>query len=430
MPLHLEGDLLSPDKTALYQEAMRRLVWALSVAAGLMVFAVVASVFVNANDFSLHGVYRNRLVRTFLGASNLEPLTNTEERRSGFTGFSDQDDLRMHEIEKERKARRGHRVAPFHVVNMTLNLTETRNTAWQERKAASFISTPLHTGGDLVGYRSSSKFGEGMKLGTAMAISGAAVSPNWGYHSSPLTSFLMSLFNVRLGSWQGNPRNNRTCEQRQPWVNLEIMLREALGRTSDEGRFVYLSDGGHFENLGLYEMVRRRCHTIVVSDAGADPSCALEDLGNAIRKIAIDLDVKIIFDRVDVAARDPDRHNPGVYCAMGRIVYPEPNAHEGRIIYIKAGLYGDAPADVRAYAASNAQFPHDSTLNQWFTESQFESYRALGSHAIRMIVSRPGAQGQGLITPGPLTLEQFVQAADDYLGRFTAAATTRVRVVA
>jgi hypothetical protein len=312
---------------------------------------------------------------------------------------------------------------------MSLNLTKIRDTAWQERKAASFISTPLHTGGHLVGYRESARFGEGMKLGTAMAISGAAVSPNWGYHSSPLTSFLMSLFNVRLGSWQGNPNNPRTCLDRQPWFSLEVVLREAFGRTSDDGRFIYLSDGGHFENLGLYEMVRRRCHTIVVSDAGADPTCTLEDLGNAVRKIAIDLDVKIVFDRIDVSRRDADPRNPGVYCATGRILYPENHAEVGRIIYIKAGVYGDAPADVRAYAAANARFPHDTTLNQWFTESQFESYRSLGSHAIRMITSHHKSTNPPIITPGAMPLEDFVNVAEAYLTGYPGVETHRVRLV-
>ena len=127
-----------------------------------------------------------------------------------------------------------------------------------------------------------------------MSLSGAAVSPNWGYHTSGLASFIVAIFNVRLGQWLGNPGvTNWTMDG--PKSGWQLFLQEALGRTSADQPFVYLSDGGHFENLGLYEMVRRRCHTIVVSDAGADPTCTLEDLGNSIRKISIDLGVTIEF---------------------------------------------------------------------------------------------------------------------------------------
>jgi hypothetical protein len=158
----------------------------------------------------------------------------------------------------------------------------------------------------------------------------------------------------------------------------------------------------------------------------------MEDLGNAVRKISIDLDVKIDFDRIDLSKRGNDPANPGVYCAIGRIIYPEPGAPQGTIIYIKPGLYGDAPADVRAYAAANAKFPHDTTLNQWFTESQFESYRALGSHAIRMIASkRSVATGDIIREADHLNLKEFVGYAEDYLKGYAkrVKSPTQVRIV-
>ena len=72
-------------------------------------------------------------------------------------------------------------------------------------------------------------------------------------------------------------------------------MSEALGNTNDTGNFIQVSDGGHFENLALYEMVMRRCHRIVVVDGGADPKFELEDLGNAVRKVRIDLGIQIEF---------------------------------------------------------------------------------------------------------------------------------------
>jgi hypothetical protein len=448
-----------------------------AVAVALFLLSMLVSAFVNVNWFSLHALYRNRLVRTFLGASNVES-TPELEHRDRFDGFSLRDNLSMAELRESIGRRVKGVTAPaaasaaadctndlhanndrppggaadaaasslwsnqshrpgdhdqmsarlFPVLNMSLNVLATKNLAWQERKAEPFISTPLHTGGHLVGYRNSREYmggksatadqaKSGITLGTAMAISGAAVSPNWGYHSSPLTSFLMMLFNVRLGWWLGNPRHAKTWRYRGPLSSWKLFVQEALGQTDDDQPWLYLSDGGHFENLGLYEMIRRRCHTIVVSDAGADPNCTLEDLGNAVRKVWIDLGVKIEFQRILVRKRS-EVASAGVYCAIGDIIYPGEaevgqTDRRGRIVYFKPGFYGaDEPADVRAYAAANAKFPHETTLNQWFGESQFESYRSLGAYVIEAIcqtdardATAPGA-GEAV-----LSLEEFVDRA-------------------
>ncbi len=127
---------------------------------------------------------------------------------------------------------------------------------------------------------------EGISLGTAVAISGAAASPQMGHHSSPALAFLMSLFNVRLGWWLANPGHAGAGQYRSegPSFALGPLMAEMFGLTTDNRAYVYLPDGGHFENLALYEMVRRRCRYIVVSDAGCDPGFAFEDLGNALRK--------------------------------------------------------------------------------------------------------------------------------------------------
>ena len=197
----------------------------------------------------------------------------------------------MHELVVKR---------PFHVVNMALNLVRGKNLAWQQRKAESFTVTPLHAGSYRVGYRRSQDYGKGDKgesisLGTAVAISGAAASPNMGYHSSPGITFLLTLFNARLGWWLGNPgaAGQHTYDRAYPKFAIGPLLAETFGLTDDQSRYIYVSDGGHFENLGLYEMVLRRCHFIVLSDAGQDAEYTFEDLGNAIRKIRIDLGIPI-----------------------------------------------------------------------------------------------------------------------------------------
>ena len=185
-------------------------------------------------------------------------------------------------------------------------MVNSQRLAWQERKAESFTVTPLalrHRRGLATADRRIRRqdHAAGISLGTALAISGAAASPNMGYNSSPLVTLLLALFNVRLGWWLGNPGPQGEPSYYRsdgPKIAIEPFIAEMFGLTTDDGRYVYLSDGGHFENLGLYEMIRRRCRCIVVSDAGCDPEYGFEDLGNAVRKIAIDLGVYISFSEL------------------------------------------------------------------------------------------------------------------------------------
>jgi Patatin-like phospholipase len=376
----------------------------LLVMLGLIVSAFVISLFVNVNRFSMHALYRNRLVRAFLGSAR-GPVRHPDP----FTGFDPEDNPRMAELRPKRP------VSPlFHVINTALNVVSSRNPAWQERKAESFAITRLHCGNPFVRYRATADYG-GITLGTAMAISGAAVSPNQGYNSSPLIGFLLMLFNVRLGWWLGNPRR-RECLRGGPRLSIAPALQELAGATTDEGPWIYLSDGGHFENLGLYEMVRRRCRFIIVSDAGCDPQCTFEDLGNAVRKIYIDFGVSINFKKLDIRARQdpPAAAAAGVRFAIGNIFYPGSD-RPGWLLYIKPTYHGTTEGvDVRSYAADHPAFPHESTTDQWFSESQLEAYRALGAHIIEDICNggvhlKPGEM------PDPLTSQALRKSAEEYL---------------
>ncbi len=341
---------------------------------------------INPNKFSLHAMYRDRLIRAYLGASNPERDPNP------FTGFDERDNLKMAEL--WRRDRFNGRLLP--VINIALNLVAGSKLAWQERKAENFTVTPLHCGAAGVGYRRTEgpvgqRYGSrsGISLGTAVTISGAAASPNMGYHSSPLVTFILAFFNVRLGAWLGNPGppGDATFHLGYPNFSVGPMIAEAFGLTNNCSPYVYLSDGGHFENLGLYEMVLRRCHYIVVSDAGEDPLCSFADLGGAVRKIRIDFGISIEFDDIAIYPRseEEERNARGRNCAIGRIRYSEvdgPEAEDGVIIYIKPACYGNEPRDIYEYFKSNQAFPHESTTDQFFTESQFESYRMLGLHTM------------------------------------------------
>jgi hypothetical protein len=353
---------------------------------------------VNVNRFSLQAFYRNRLVRCYLGASNVPHVDAKGKEHAGrtpnfFTGFDPNDNLRLHKLRANR---------PLPVVNMALNLVGGENLAWQERKAESFTASPLHCGSAKLGYRPSETYGGkgGMSLGTAVAISGAAANPNMGYNSSSAVTFVMALFNARLGAWLGNPgpAGASTFRHSGPGATSPYwLLREAFGGTDDRRWYVNLSDGGHFDNLGLYEMVRRRCGFVLVCDAGQDLACRFDDLGSAIRKIRIDLGISITFpgDGIRILPKNVNERAPrGAYCATGQINYADVDADAppGTLIYVKPAICGVEPYDVYNYARASADFPHETTADQWFSESQFEAYRILGKTAMLAITATATAQ--------------------------------------
>jgi hypothetical protein len=371
----------------------------------LYLSGMVLGRFVNVNRFSLQATYRNRLVRAYLGASNRRRRPNL------FTGFDPADNLRLHALRDNR---------PLPLVNMALNLVAGEDLAWQQRKAENFTATPLHCGSGRLGYRRSQIYGggQGISLGTAVATSGAAANPNMGSNSSPALAFIMTIFNARLGIWLGNPgpRGSETYTRSGPKSSAGLILDEALSFTDARHPYVNLSDGGHFENLALYEQVRRRCRFIVIGDAGCDPTCAYDDLGNAIRKIRIDFGIPIDFaDRINIFPKNLEQANPAArYCAVGTIRYSDvdgPGAPDGTLIYIKPSICATESYDVYNYARSSLPFPHESTADQWFSESQFESYRALGREAVLTMVRN------GPNHTLPLSLTDFREDVEDYIRR-------------
>jgi hypothetical protein len=403
--------------------------------------ALVMGMVVNVNRFSLHGMYRNRLVRAYLGASN--------DRRhpDPFTGFDPADNLRMHVLRTSRPPRPASSPAPspteaaerarltevtspirvldanspapapqrlLPIVNITLNLLRDEKLAWQQRKAESFSVTPYYCGNFFEGYRDSMLYGgiDGITLGTAVTISGAAANPRMGYCSSPALAFLMALFNARLGAWLGNTNRSgeRTYRLPGPGQALWPLIGELFGVTTSKFKYVNLSDGGHFDNLGLYEVVLRRCRYVLVSDAGCDGEARFEDLGNVIRKIRIDFGIPIVFKKIQIIPiGEADR---GLYCATAEIQYPAidgPDVECGQLVYIKPTIAGRGeipiPYDIYSYSKAVSTFPHESTTDQWFSESQFESYRKLGEHSVEQMIaeSKPGS------------IRGLVESADRYM---------------
>jgi hypothetical protein len=312
----------------------------------------------------------------------------------------------------------------LHVVCMTLNLVHGKRLAWQQRRAQSFTASPLHSGTLFGGYRRTREYGgkNGISLGTAVAISGAAASSNMGYFSpSPFVTFVLTFFNARLGWWLGNPgvHGADTYFRSHPQSALSPIIDEAFGITDAEHPYVLLSDGGHFENLGLYEMVLRRCRNIVVVDGSADPEGGYSDLGSAVRKIRIDFGIPIVFPSpFPILARPESETKSGAYFAVGDIHYeavdtpPDGMSSKsltGKLIYIKPAIYNQEPRDIYNYAQGDKSFPHESTADQFFDEPQFESHRMLGYHILEGLLDEAASTttGDG-VTPFPGDLQSFV----------------------
>jgi hypothetical protein len=343
-----------------------------------IVFGLGMSLFVPVNRFSLHGMYRQRLIRTFLGASR------PDRTPSPFTGFDGNDDLRVHDLANVR---------PLHVLNTTLNAVASTSVGRHEQQSESFVFTPLHVGNTEVGFRRSAEYGSdggarstGLSLGMAMAVSGAAAASSMGIYSSKPRSFLLTLANARLGVWFGNPRDAESWKGSDPPLGVGPVIRELLGLTTDSNPYVYLSDGGHYENLGLWEMVSRRCRFIVIADAGCDPEYGFGDLSNAVRRIRLDLGISIEFPAPPMTKAGQGHGNP--HGMMGVIRYSDvdgPDAPDGTVLYLKATLSGDESIDVLNFAQSDEGFPHDPTSDQFFDEARFESYRALGFHTVMSV---------------------------------------------
>jgi hypothetical protein len=215
----------------------------------------------------------------------------------------------------------------------------------------------------------------------------------------------MTLFNARLGAWLGNPGapGEKTWRYRGPRSATGSLIKEAFGLTTNHSQYVYLSDGGHFENLGVYEMVARRCKYILVLDSGADPCFGYEDLGNALRKIRIDMNVPIAFSDALAAPLRAGLKR----CAVARIDYSavDGDCEPGYLVYVKPMFLGNEPPDVQSYRKTHESFPHEPTSDQWFNESQTESYRMLGLHTMDEVLG-------SLTGPG---LENVRKAAEDYI---------------
>lgn len=368
----------------------QQLLWCLAIGGS------VVSLIQNINFSSLHRYYRNRLCETYL----LRWKSQTE--------VTPVDPQLLSELRQEPQS-----TAPYHLINGALNLQASTVPELRGRDCDFFLFSKHYCGSPILGYRPTTEwqnYDAHLDLGTAMAISGAAASPQMGTGTDRSKSFLLTMLNVRLGYWLRRPDRGcmpaglvRTFGAPGPLC----LFREALNWVDEKENYVNVTDGGHIENLGVYELLRRRCKYIIAIDGECDPQLDFPSLMQLQRFAEIDFRVRIDLnpDRIRwvtskpvAPAKDADKnHNanefdtasppPPTYSrahfAFGQITYPDDgsgNPAVGWLIYIKLSVTGNEPPYVLDYRLRHPDFPHQSTSDQIFEEDQFEAYRRLGEH--------------------------------------------------
>lgn len=343
-----------------------------ATAAGVTLFVLL---FFDPNEIGLHSFYRGRLARAYPGASNPNPA-HTAELRVG-------DDVSLRDMARNR---------PLHLVCCAGNdLDSIDPIATLRRGAVSSVlsSAGFSIGSDAVCWSDVAPGMEVPSLATAITASGAAFNSQMGSKSielGPAVTYLMATFNLRLGLWLTHPSSEawrhygwRSRAMRSSLPGLAF-YRELFGRSRATAPRVHLSDGGHFENMALFELLRRHCRYIVASDCGADPDVAFDDFGNLVRRAREDLGIEIAID-LSPLRRDEKSGFARQQMVAGDIHYP--NGDVGVLLLFKPTLTGDEPVDVRQYHDRNGDFPNESTGDQFYDEAQWEAYRRLGVHASR-----------------------------------------------
>ncbi|WP_333879066.1 hypothetical protein [Methylobacter sp.] len=373
------------------------------------------------NRSSLHTLYSSRLARAYLGASNPNRHTGDPSNTAVIDVILD-DDISMNDYYAAMKDKG----APLHIINVTVNETigGQSQVQQQDRKGFGLSIGPAgiclgHTGN---GFKKEDKIYlkreqndstdpavpcDDLSLAQWTAISGAALSTGMGSQSSIGISLLAGYFNLRLGYWwdaggwlKDGDRNTALSKLAKffAWLfpTQSYLLNEYLDRFYGPAKDLWnISDGGHFENMGAYELIRRKVPIIYVIDAEADPDYVFEGMGNLVRKARIDFGAEIEFLTRDELKQKLSAHSDlfgtcedlrrkaangysSACAAIARVKYPG-SVDPSTLIYIKAVIRGDEPKDIFNYHAMNPDFPQQTTADQFFDEAQWESYRKLGA---------------------------------------------------
>jgi uncharacterized protein YndB with AHSA1/START domain len=366
---------------------------------------------VNLNMIGPHNIWRNRLMEAFMPDKKAVAENKWKPALEA-------DGALMADMCKDPHSR------PYHIINTNIILANSSKVDLRARGGDNFIISPLYVGSKATGWRRNSndpkERTKGITLATAMATSAAALNPNAGVSGAGVTrnivvSKLLSLLNLRLGYWTNNPRMHNNLLT--PNFFVPGLTSEIFGRgLTEDNRFIQLSDGGHFENLAFYELIRRKLDLIIVSDGGADPLFNFDDLANAIEKVRVDFATKISFIKdSELDSILPSTSGDSLYeqkyqiakagFAIADIDYN--GTKKGKLVYVKLAMIEGLPTDIYSYKGMDPSFPHQSTADQFFNEKQFEVYRELGYYVgWQMMESKEGQK----IFPANFRYETVINA--------------------
>jgi hypothetical protein len=325
------------------------------------------------NFFSLQALYRRGLRKAYILRAA------REEQRPGFgedVVSRGGENLLLSDLKKGDEPPD----MPYHLIGAAVNTSGDTDLQRLGRRSDGFILAHLYSGSRVTRYwpTATSRALKGISLSEAMAISGAAQSPNMGRATTTSMAILMALFNVRIGSWILNP--DEDIRRRKMWKPLVwFWLQELFGMASAEDRFIYLSDGGHFDNSGIYELLKRRCKYILAVDASAD----VGNLATVARLARIDLGVQIDINLEPLKYGSPAELS-GQAFVVGQLKYPPvqgDNGTEGVLVWIPTVMTKGQKPDVVRYAEEDPVFPFHPTGDQLYDQVQFEAYRQLGHTA-------------------------------------------------
>jgi len=333
--------------------------------------------FLDMNITSQHGFYRDRLSKAYLFNIKDDEVSHADKQK-------------LSDLNKPNTR------APYHLINVALNLQASKLADLRGRKSDFFIFSKRFIGSERTDYtetKEMEKYDNHIDLATAMAISGAAAAPNMGTSTNRSLVFIMTLLNIRLGYWLPNPKRVNSDK----WYHKiglrgakpTLIWKEALGDLDEKGSHINISDGGHIENLAIYPLLKRQCKYIVAIDGEADPKMTFAGLVKLMRYSRIDMGVEIKLDLTNL--RKNKKGNSQSHWVLGDIHYS--NGEVGKLLYIKLSVVGDEPEYINAYRKENPKFPHEPTSDQFFTEDQFEAYRALGEHACKHVWKDKEANG-------------------------------------
>lgn len=357
----------------------------------------------NPNFTSISRFYRDRLSKAYM--VGIDPDGNVRQI----------DTLKLSALDSM--------FTPYQLINATLNMSATKEAYRSDRRSDFFLLSKRHIGSMTTGYSKTEEMERhhpDMNVATAVAISAAAAAPNAGRTTVKALTFILAMLNIRYDYWIANPRFLGKINAGLTAKGLAALLpthrvgplyfmRELLGNLSADSPYINLSDGGHIENLGVYELIRRECRLIIVGDSEEDHALHFPGLSEVIRMVQIDFGVQIVMDGLDAIRKGTQHH------AVGTIHYR--NGKVGKMLYLKNSLLGDATVHdtlgdalyasskertdnlrfdgnpyIAHYKTEEPLFPHQSSANQFYNETQFECYRALGYQIATAGLTRGGAK--------------------------------------